>query len=78
MSEDNNAKQSRETRRKDVKEMTPDEMRSEIYRLYRVRAEQSVRIKELEVTRDTLHRNILSRLREDFRQVMRDVVNGRA
>ena len=30
-----------------VKEMTPDEMRSEIYRLYRVRAEQSERIKEL-------------------------------
>jgi hypothetical protein len=60
-----------------VKEMTPDEMRSEIYRLYRVRAEQSERIKELEVVRDTMHRSILGRLREDFRQVMRDVVNGR-
>jgi hypothetical protein len=40
MSEDSNTKPSRETRRKDVKEMGIDELRSEVYRLRRIRALQ--------------------------------------
>lgn len=65
-------------KRKSPKEMSEDELRSEIYRLYRIRAELGGRVRELEIVCNTLNRTLLTRLREDFRQVMRDVINGRA
>lgn len=60
-----------------VKEMDEAELRSEVFRLQRIRAEQAARIKELESVRDAMYRSVLGRLREDFRQVIRDVLNGR-
>lgn len=59
-------------------EMSEDELRSEVYRLYRIRAELTNRVRELEVVRNTLNRTVLTRFREDFRQIMRDVIDGRA